>query len=112
MQVFEFIFNPKLKKDLVFDSFCYEPQNIYEKNKGGLYMVGFLKNTLPNNIYLIKSIAKTIKDKYFQLINSSSEASLKEGLKLINTSLSGKAEKGNISWLGNLSFIILSLKNF
>ena len=110
MQIFEFIFNPKLKKDLVFDSFCYEPQNIYEKKKGGLYMVGFLKNTLPNNIYLIKNIAKTIKDKYFQLINSTSEASLKEGLKTINTSLSNKAEKGNVSWLGNLSFVTLSLK--
>ena len=111
MQIFEFIFNPKLKKDLVFNSFCHEPQNIYEKKKGGLYMVGFLKNTLPNNIYLIKNIAKTIKDKYFQLMNSSSEVSLKEGLKAINTSLSAKAEKGNISWLGNLSFIALSLKN-
>jgi len=111
MQIFEFIFNPKLKKDLVFDSFCYKPQNIYEKKKGSLYMMGILKNTLPNNIYLIKNIAKTIKDKYFQLMNSSSETSLKEGLKAINISLSNKAEKGNISWLGNLSFIALSLKN-
>ena len=110
MQVFEFIFNPKLKKALTFDSFCYEPQNIYEKKKGGLYMVGFLKNTLPNNIHFIKNIAKTIKDKYFLLTNSSSEVSLKEGLKEINASLSKKAEKGNISWLGNLSFITLSLK--
>jgi len=110
MQVFEFIFNPKLKKDLTFDSFCYEPQNIYEKKKGNLYMVGFLKNTLPNNVHFIKNIAKTIKDKYFLLTNSSSEVSLKEGLKKINTSLSNKAEKGNISWLGNLSFITLSLK--
>ena len=111
MQIFEFIFNPKLKKDLVFDSFCYEPQNIYEKKKGSLCMVGFLKNTLPNNIYLIKNIAKTIKDKYFQLMNVGSEVSLKEGLKEINASLSKKAEKGNISWLGNLSFIAISLKN-
>jgi len=110
MRIFEFIFNPKLKKDVIFDSFCYEPKTIYEKNKGSLYMVGFLKNTLPNNIYLIKNIARTIKDKYFQLMRSTSEASLKEGLKSINTYLSNKAEKGNVSWLGNLSFAVLSIK--
>lgn len=34
MKVFEFHFNPQLRPDLIFDSFCYEPENIYEKRMG------------------------------------------------------------------------------
>ncbi|XOB42429.1 MAG: hypothetical protein ACKKMP_03660 [Candidatus Nealsonbacteria bacterium] len=32
---------PKLKEDLVLDSFCYEPESSYEKKLGNLYIVGF-----------------------------------------------------------------------
>ncbi|GAI13815.1 unnamed protein product, partial [marine sediment metagenome] len=46
MQVFELHFNPKLKEDQIFDSFVYEPENIYEKNLGSLYVIGELRNAL------------------------------------------------------------------
>ena len=39
MQVFEFHFNPKAKTDSSFDSFCYEPENIYEKKKEAIHEI-------------------------------------------------------------------------
>jgi hypothetical protein len=110
MKIFEFIFNPKLKKDLIFDSFCYKPENIYEKNKGHLCMVGLLKNSLPTNIYLIKKIARMIKDVYFKSPDSNLHSCFKSSLKKVNDFLLQKSDSGNTSWLGNLSFLALSLK--
>ncbi len=110
MRIFEFIFNPKLKKDLIFDSFCYKPENIYEKDKGHLCMVGLLRNTLPTNIYLIKKIARMIKDKYFKSTDSDLHKSFKDSLKVVNRFLARKSNNGDTSWLGNLSFLALSLK--
>ena len=49
MQIFELHFNPKLNKDQLLDSFVYEPQNIYEKRLGSLYIVGKLQNTFSKN---------------------------------------------------------------
>ena len=112
MKVFEFHFNPRIKSDLTFDSFCYEPQSVYEKKMGNLYMIGLLKKPLPKNINLVKTLAKTIKEKYFDSKIISPEKSLKQSLKTANNFLEGLTEKGDVSWLGNLSFSILSLKDF
>ena len=81
MQVFEFHFNPKLKPDLIFDSFCYEADNIYEKRMGALYVVGTLQNVLPQNRRFIEKLAKTIKEKYYRLTSSTPAKSLKDSLK-------------------------------
>ncbi len=112
MKIFEFIFNPKQKEDLIFDSFCYKPENIYEKNKGHLCMVGLLRNALPTNLYLIKKIARTIKDQYFRSTDSNLQTAFKRGLKEVNNFLSKKADRGDTSWLGDLSFLALSLKKY
>jgi len=109
MQVFEFHFNPKLKPDLIFDSFCYEPENIYERKMGSLYMVGLLKNVLPKNLQLLEKIAKLIKGEYYKKTIFTPEKSLKESLKETNEFLEGLAKRGDVSWLGNLSFAILAL---
>jgi len=61
MQVFELHFNPRGKEDLIFDSFCYEPENIFERRMGGLYMAGLLKNALPQNARFLDNLARTIK---------------------------------------------------
>lgn len=109
MQVFEFHFSAKTKSDLIFDSFCYEPENIYEKKMGSLYMVGFLKNALPKNVRLIKGLAGLIKDKYYRSTIFTPEKSLKESLKLANEHLEEITQRGDVSWLGNLDFAVLSL---
>ena len=112
MQVFEFHFNPKLKPDLIFDSFCYEPENIYEKRVGSLYMAGVLKNVLPQNLRFLDSLAKIVKERYYTPTLHSPEKSLKESLQSANYFLERIAKSGNVSWLGNLSFTVLSLRNF
>ncbi|MCP6719358.1 MAG: hypothetical protein KJI71_03945 [Patescibacteria group bacterium] len=112
MQIFEFHFNPKSKPDLIFDSFCYEPENIYEKKMGSLYIIGLLRKALPQNVRLIENLAREIKDKYYRSTVFTPEKSLKESLKLANEFLDKMREKGDIGWLGNLDFTILSLKDF
>lgn len=118
MQVFEFHFNPprkdKLasgKEDLLFDTFCFEPKNVYEKRMGGLYMAGLLKNILPQNARFLEILAEKIKDKYYKTASSTPEKSLRESLRIANEHLERIAKEGDVSWLGNLSFSVISLKN-
>jgi hypothetical protein len=112
MQVFEFHFNPKEKKDLIFDSFCSVPENIYEKRMGGLFMVGELKNPLPHNYHLLEKTASAIKKEFYSKFQRNHEQALKESLKRGNELLSAEVQKENTDWLGNLNFAIISLKNF
>jgi hypothetical protein len=112
MQVFEFHFNPKEKKDLIFDSFCSVPENIYEKRMGGLFMVGELKNPLPHNYHLLEKTALAIKKEFYSKFQRNHEQALKESLKRGNELLSAEVQKENTDWLGNLNFAIISLKNF
>jgi len=112
MQVFEFHFNPGTHEDLIFESFCYEPENIYERKMGSLYLVGLLKNVLPRNLRLLEKLQKSIKEKYYKSTLLAPEKSLRESLKEANEFLEGIAKRGDVSWLGNLSFAVLALKNF
>ncbi|MDI6591533.1 MAG: hypothetical protein QME61_01130 [Patescibacteria group bacterium] len=113
MQVFEFHFNPKASEDIIFDSFCYEPENIYEKRLGSLFVVGELRNVLPQNLKFLDNFVDFLKKEYYSApIKLSPEASLKESLKKSNEFLEEIAKKGNLSWLGNLNLAILSLKDF
>ena len=111
MKVFEFHFNPKRSTDLSFDSFCFEPENVYEKRMGALYLAGALKNVLPQNINFLDNLAKVIQKEYYRSTIVRPEKALKEGLKEANEFLEQIAKKGDVSWLGNLSFAALSLKH-
>lgn len=111
MQVFELHFNPKLKEDQIFDSFVYEPENIYEKNLGSLYVIGELRNTLPQNLKLLDDIAKAIKKNYYTFSQKFPEKALSQSLKKTNEYLAEKVKKENVSWLGNLNFAVFSLKD-
>lgn len=112
MQVFELHFNPKLKEEQIFDSFVYEPENIYEKNLGSLYITGELQNALPQNSKFLDNLAKVIKKNYYTLSLKSSEKALSQSLKKTNEFLAEEVKKENVSWLGNLNFAVLSLKDF
>jgi len=110
MEIFELHFNPKLKEDLIFDSFCYEPENVYEKRLGSLYMAGELKDALPQNSKFLSKLAQIIKTNYFEHTSLSPERSLKASLKKTNEFLFKLVQKDNTSWLGNLNFAILAIR--
>lgn len=109
MQVFEFHFNPKIKGDLIFDSFCYEPENIYEKRLGSLYIVGELKNVLPNDLNFLEKISQFIKTRYYNYYLKTPEEALRECLKGLNEFLTREVKKENVNWLGNLKLAVVSL---
>jgi len=109
MNIFEFRFNLKEKEDSVFNSFCYEPVNVYEKRLGSLLLIGEVKNALPINLKFLDNLAVFIKKEYYASpIRRSPEVSLKESLKKANEYLEAIAKKGDVSWLGNLNIAVLS----
>ncbi len=110
MQVLELHFNPKAQKGVIFDTYCYEAENIYEKRLGNLYMAGQLSNIGIQNTQLLDNLASVIKGKYYTLSARSPGQSLRESLKAANKFLADLVKKGNVDWLGNLDFAILALK--
>ena len=113
MQIFEFHFNPKTKEEIIFDSFIYEPENVYEKKLGNLYVAGELTNALPQNYRFLNNLASAIKENYYQLsAETSLERSLKNSLKKANNFLENQEKEGNISWLGNLNLAVVNIKDF
>ncbi|PIS17222.1 MAG: hypothetical protein COT59_01815 [Candidatus Nealsonbacteria bacterium CG09_land_8_20_14_0_10_42_14] len=113
MPVFELHFNPKTKKDLILDSFVYEPEHISEKRLGSLYVVGELAQAMPQKSRFLSQIASVIKKEYYAAsLKKSPEASLKDALKKANEFLDVETRKGDVSWLGNLSSAVLSLKEY
>jgi hypothetical protein len=111
-EVFELHFKKKIEEDLALDSFCYEPENIYERRLGSLYVVGELKNAFPQNEKLINKIAQVIKAKFYAFPISSFEKSFEESLKAVNDFLTEEVKNDNTSWLGNLNMAVISVKNF
>lgn len=110
MRIFELHFNPDPKEDLIFDSFCYEPGNIYEKRLGSLFTVGELKNALPQNVRFLDNLANFLKKQYYSSSTRfSPESALKEGLKKTNEFLERIVKSGDVSWLGNLNSAIFNL---
>ena len=112
MKVFEFHFNPKKNKETTFDSFIYEPENSYEEKLGNLYIIGELKNTLPQNQQLLNELASSLKKSYYSILaDPSFENSLKKSLEETNKFLENQEGKGNISWLENLNIAVFNLKD-
>lgn len=112
MQIFELSFKPKGKEDVFLQSFVFEPENIYQKNLGNLYMAGELTQALPQDAHFLHNLALAIKKEYYSAsLKKSPEQSLREALKQANEFLDKESKKGNVSWLGNLNFAVLSFKD-
>jgi len=111
MQTFEFHFNPKLKEGYIFDSFVYEPENVYEKKLGSIYLVGEIQNTLPQNLNFLDNISNIFKKNYYSLSFKNPEKAFSQTLKKTNDFLAEEVKKENVSWLGNLNFALLSIKD-
>jgi len=109
MRVFQFYFNPKVKEDLIFESFCYDPKNIYEKKLGSLYLVGLLKNALPQNYNFLERIASFAREAFYKKINLKPERAFQKTLEEMNKFLEEITKDGDVSWLGNLSLSLLNI---
>src|SRR3989338_7173036 len=113
MKVFELHFNPKkVKEDKIFDTFLFEPENIFERRLGNLYLTGELEHILPQNLQFLERISSHVKKEYYRVSERSPENALKESLRKTNEFLAEEVERGNVQWLGNFHFTSLSLKNF
>jgi hypothetical protein len=113
MQILEFHFNPKNKEDSIFDTFAYEPENLYEKNLGNLYVVGELTKILNKDSRFLNNLAEIIKKEFYSSgLKKNSETSLRDALKKANEYLDRQSKEGNIDWLGNLNFGILNINGY
>ena len=112
MQAFELYFNPRKMDDIFLTSSVYEPTNIYEQRLGNLYVVGELTQALPQNSHFLTNLSLAIKKEYYSSgLKKSCEASLQEALKKGNEFLDQESKNGNVGWLGNLNFSVISFKD-
>jgi len=112
MQVFELYFNPEKRDDLFLANFIYTPANIYEEKLGSLCVLGELIRATPRNSHFLANLASIIKKEYYASgLTKSCEASLEKALKKGNEFLDQESRNGNVSWLGNLNFSVISLKD-
>ncbi len=113
MKIFEFHFQVSNEKGKVFDSFCYEPENIREKKLGNLYIVGEVNDTSIQNAGLLDDLAQNIKTKFYHPskkgVKPNPEKNLKESLKTANNFLQDKIKEGETSLLANLNLAVLNL---
>jgi hypothetical protein len=109
MKIFELHFNPGLREEQAFDSFIYDPENVYEKKLGTLCLLGEIQNALPESKGFLNKLAQVIKKNYYTFSAKTSEKALSQSLKTANNFLSEEVKKDNVGWLGNLNLAVLSL---
>ena len=109
MKVLELHFNPKAKKDVILDTFYYEPENAREKKSGYLLLAGELTNALPSHNRFLKNLAHFIKVKFYSFEVHRPETCLKRTLKQANQFLEKITKQGDVGWISNLNFAILNL---
>lgn len=105
MRVFELHFNPRNKGERAFDSFVYEPESAEESQLGSLCTAGELSRVLPQNAHFLDVLSFSLKDAYYK------KAGFEEALKEANSFLEKETKKGNVGWLGNLNFAVISINN-
>src|SRR3989344_3584317 len=101
MKVFEFYFNPRIKKNRLFKSFSSEKQR-------GLYLVGELSNVIPQNARLLNRLFLLLEKEYLAL-SENPKNRMKHALSRGNEFLLKESKKGNTDWLGNIHCIVLLL---
>jgi len=112
MQTFEFHFAPGGKEDKNFDTFLWEPKSAAEKKLGSLNMVGSASDTTPTNKEIIGKIAEVFKESYYSGEIKTPGRSLSLAAKKVNQYLADQVKKENVSWLGNLEYGVLTLKDY
>jgi hypothetical protein len=109
-KIFQFYFNPKLKKDTAFESFCFVPSAKEEEQLGDLYLIGEIKNLPLNDKRIIYQLAEVIKDAYYADPSvKTPEKALEEALLKADNFLSENLRKTKHSWLGELNFLVVNI---
>ena len=110
MQIFEYYFNPKVRRDRFFEIFSFEPEK--DSSKGNLYLVGELANALPQNSGFLQKLAKIISQEYSaHAAPKSHEVFFRSLLKKANEFLAQELRRENVDWLLNLHTALLYIKN-
>jgi hypothetical protein len=106
MEAYELHFNPKTKKELAFETFCFEPETAQEKKLGSLYLAGLINGEDEAGLEIIFELAALIKTQYYRPENTNAETAFKEVLKQANGLLAGI----NLKESSSISFFALSSK--
>lgn len=106
MEAYELHFNPKTKKELAFETFCFEPETAREKKLGSLYLAGLISGEDEAGLEIIFELAALIKNQYYRPENTDAEAAFKEALKQANSLLAGI----NLKESSSISFFALGSK--
>ena len=121
MEVIEFHFSPgagsslakfwrKGKKETIYDTFCYEPENPDEEKLGNLYIIAELKKGFVFSSKLLNNLASVIKKEYYSVPWQPPEKKLRKALNKGNEFLIEQgAEEENLAWLENINLIVFSL---
>lgn len=99
----------KKNPDHTCDLLVYEPKNIEEAQLGTLFMLGKIEN-IPQNKYknldfLLNLLISVIKREFYSDHKRSTSEALEASLNKANLYLADFTEKGNVEWIGNISFI-------
>ena len=91
------------------DLLVYEPKNIEESQLGTLFMLGKIEN-IPQNKYksldfLLNLLISVIKREFYSDHKRPTPEALESSLNKANLYLADFTEKGNVEWIGNISFI-------
>ncbi len=97
MQIFELHFNPVNKERKTIDSFCYQPEDVYEKRLGVLAIGGILKETNSNNKTFLNNLLHKLRSIYYTLPTKTQEEALSEALSEANEFISDNKIKNGIS---------------
>lgn len=111
MKSFEYNFRGNGSSREFFGCFSFEPENIYEKRAGNLYMIGSLSKALPDDQRFLADLAGQIKEKHYKSKYKTPEKSLNESLQYANSYLEQSVKDGNTGWMGNLSFAAFAVRN-
>ena len=112
MEVFELQFNPKQKKEKIYESFCYEPENEQEGKLGNLYIVAEIQDTAINASQLLNNLASLIKQEYYSDFSQTPEKNFKKALEKVNKFLLNKAgEYGDIELLKKIDLTVFTLSS-
>ncbi len=105
MQIFELYFNPE-KSGRISESFIHQPQNVYERKLGKLYMVGEMLEMSKSDSPFLQNIFHIAKERYYENTSLSPDKALSETLKEVNSFLKNK------EYQGKLFIAFLCSKNF
>jgi len=112
MQVFDYHLNPKLKRDVNFQSFYFQPEDQEQEKLGSLIIVGELNNFLSKDKKLLDQLANKIKKEFYSNTKQESKEALNSALGEANVYLKSIAEQDSQRWLGNLHLAIVNIKDY